>query len=356
MMHEVVFFDDIIEFFSQKRPIRKLPDGVKIVFSFKGSVTIPTFKVVHYKNEAYIWFRGTKLNSINDIIIDLTIGETDFLGGQCHKGYLDGTRNALSIAMPYIMNKERIVTLGHSLGGACASVAAMIMKYELGWKNIHCMTLACPGIVSKDLAEKTKDFITTFVRKNDPIPRIFRAKRGVYAALNLFKKKDIEENKFKMTSADTVPGRIIMLDEDKEGNPITRRPVESDFEIKANNAVSFIAHCQRLYLRDINYIYGVKVDEKQTKKDIKEAEKALKKFKREVTEYSIKKKSSYIAVIIGFIAWHILSLVLGPLGVAIGAVIALGILLIKYISRRMHRVQIYGDEQQDINEPLMVTA
>ena len=359
-MHPVVFFDDIIENFERRHPIRPMPKGVSVVFSFKGSATIPTFKVCHYKNEAFIWFRGTRVYSWNDIIIDVSAGETEFLGGLCHKGYLEGSRMALNLAMPYITNKDRIVTMGHSLGGACAAVSAMILKMEKGWSNVHAFTLACPGILDLDLANKTRTFITTFVRKNDPIPRIFRAKRGVYATYNAIAIAD-EQPEFKWVSADYVPGRIIMLDENEKGETIARRPCEEDYKIKATNAVSFIAHCQRLYLRDINRIYGIESNEKPIHSTEKTETKYLKEIDddedSELEEYEIRKPKKKLYATLFTAGTIALIAALGPPGFVIGGSISCASFLFYKYQRRKYRIYPEEDtkknpleERQDTDE------
>ena len=330
-----------------------MPEGVSVVFSFKGSVTIPTFKVCHYKNEAFIWFRGTRVYSWNDIIIDISAGETEFLGGLCHKGYLEGSRLALNLAMPYIMNKDRIVTMGHSLGGACAAVTAMILKMEKGWENVHAFTLACPGILDLELATKTRSFITTFVRKNDPIPRIFRAKRGVYATYNAIAVAD-EQPEYKWVSADCVPGRIIMLDENEKGETIARKPVKEDFEIKANNAVSFIAHCQRLYLRDINRIYGIESNEKPIHSNPKTETKYLKEIDdedSEVEEYEIRKPKKKLYATLFTAGTFALIAAFGLPGLLIGGTVSGASFLFYKYQRRKYRVYPEEDEKtQNTNE------
>lgn len=347
-LHEVVFFDDIIENFDRKNPIRPMPEGVKVVFAFKGSVNIPTFKICHYKNDAFIWFRGTRVYSMNDIIIDFSINEVEFLGGLVHKGYLEGARRALAIAMPYITGKDRIVTIGHSLGGACAALTAMILKFEMGWKNVKSMTLACPGIVTQDVADKTKSFITTFVRKNDPIPRIFNTKRGVYSAVNLFVSDEKENGKF--ISADRVPGRILIIDTENE-ETIIRKPTEEDFLIKPNNVVSFVAHCQRLYLRDINRIYGVTPnkatdhDDEITQEDASSDDCYSEDSDEMVEEYQIRKSKKGIIAVATGITYSVLVALFGLPGAIAGGAIAGGIYIFYRTGR--NKMMIHGDEECD---------
>ena len=349
-LHEIVFFDDIIENFDRKKPIRPMPEGVKVVFAFKGSANIPTFKICHYKNEAFIWFRGTRVYSMNDIIIDFSITETEFLGGLVHKGYLDGARQALTLAMPYITGKDRIVTVGHSLGGACAALAAMILKFEMKWENVKSMTLACPGIVTQDIADKTKDFITTFVRRNDPIPRIFNTKRGVYSAANLFVSEENTDGKF--ISADRVPGRILIIDTEN-GETVIRKPVEDDFLIKPNNAVNFVAHCQRLYLRDINRIYGVTPNNATDHDDEIEQEDASDDGSGEdengaVEEFQIRKSKKGVLATAAGITSSVLVAIFGLPGAIAGGAIAGGVYA--FYRRKRSKNIIYAEENANGEE------
>ena len=351
-MHEVVFFSDIIEVLTNKHSLRPMPKGCKVVFSFEGCFGIPTFKVCHYNDEAYVWFRGTQLSSKNDVAIDIDGSEVDFLNGKCHSGYLNASRKALSLMTSLLTDKKRVVTLGHSLWGACASITAMILKYEYKWDNVKAFTLATPGIISEGLAAQTADFITTFVRAKDPIPRIFNMKRGPYSIINslmkhhMAAKEDLTDSdeteetsisSFYLVSADRVPGRVIVLDSDS-GEAIARKKKEGDFELDVSMIANISAHFQRLY------------DHRLLKKLPKDIESYKGKFtyklEKDVECYQImeKKKASHVGIVI-FVTC-VMWAVTGPIGAAVGTGLASCVSAAHYYGTRNH-VQIANDSEYD---------
>ncbi|EAY20757.1 Lipase family protein [Trichomonas vaginalis G3] len=261
-MSEVVFFSNIIEYMASHGRNGLLPRKLKCIFNFKGTNGIPTFNVMKYKNERYIWVKGTNFASHNDLSIDLHTVETPFLNGYAHSGFLNAARMVLSLVTGLIENHERVVCLGHSLGGAVATMIAMILKYENKWDNVQAFTFGTPGILSADLQEKSKLICTTFVRSKDPIPRIFKIKKGIY---NFFKFnvgkycRELFMNKYETLEesnesriGDIVPGRVIII-EKKDDEPICRRPVPADFELRKK--LRMMSHSHKKYHRDLLHIY-----------------------------------------------------------------------------------------------------
>lgn len=319
-MHEVVFFSDIIEACNHDVfPKRNFPEDVKLITYFKGSDRIPTFKVLNYKKDVIIWFRGTQV-SANDVVMDVAFVEEEFLGGQCHGGYLHASRDALVLLEPYLQSADHIYTCGHSLGGACAAVVASILRLERNRPNVHCFTLACPGIFSPDVAEKTRDFVTTFCRRHDPIPRIFNVKRPVY---EMYKKFSRDE----LIPADNVPGRQIILDKDKNGKVQARKPVDSDFELDKNFIRYLPEHSQRAYLKDILEIYG---DKKVKKVNIIR--------QRPLHTYAIKKN---FGAAVGFTAAAVVwttAAIVGPIAFGTAGVFAGAAVIWYKIARRKAKI------------------
>ena len=273
-MHKVIFYSDIIEVCKNyNNPIRNLPKDVILETTFKSGKLSPTFNILHYHDELIVYFDGTRL-SINDIAIDLWFTQAPFLNGYCHKGFLNASTIALQILEPFISKASQVTLIGHSLGGACASIIASILTLERGMKNVKAFTLACPGIFSREIAERTKGFITTFVRPMDPIPHIFRLKRGLYGIHNAFS----EEKKY---SADTVPGRVIMLSRGgSENESESEKGVEAnivraeDLEMSFTKLFTFIEHSQRYYLRELMEIYGSFSDSERSVVDGERPERA----------------------------------------------------------------------------------
>ena len=264
MTSELVFFSDIIESLdSMRKAQRVLPDGVNIVkdtrtesnqSNKKGK---PEYAVAYYKDDAIVWFRGTKLYSFSDIKIDLTFAEDNFLTGHCHGGFLASTRRALEEIKPYLIGKEKITFIGHSLGGACAAIAAMILHYEEHITNVRALTLACPGIVTPDVAKLGVPIITAIARKQDPIPCIFDLKKGVYKTINLCKNDNL-------IPACTVPGRLLVLEKNTlRKTVVLRKYQEGDLVLHSIHWSKFVAHSRKAYMREIETVCGYNPDKRK---------------------------------------------------------------------------------------------
>ena len=250
MAEEILFYLDIIENFDSKKPKRRMPKDVHIVYTTEDKMIRtkytkdrPICIVAYYKMEAIVWFRGTRISSFNDLRLDFTLKEKDFLIGKCHNGFLQGTRRVIDDILPYLVGKERITFIGHSLGGACAALAALIFHFEKEWNNVRALTLACPGIVSENIAKMAEPIITAFVRKLDPIPIIFNYRK----AQKLFGKEN---------TVFCVPGRIFFLDRKTNGKVFIRKPEKTDMSLTPFRLLNFIAHSRRFYMKDIEAVYG----------------------------------------------------------------------------------------------------
>ena len=252
-MEDILFYLDLIENFDSKKPERPMPEDVYVVYSTdekqqktKYTKDKPKCIVAYFKNDAIVWFRGTRVTSVNDLRLDFTMNETKFLNGMCHNGFLQGTRRVIDDILPYLYGKERITFIGHSLGGACAALAALIFHYEKDYKNVRALTLACPGIVSENIAKLAEPIVTAFVRKLDPIPIIFNYRKG---KKYLFKKEN---------AVYCVPGRIFFLDKNINDEVFIRKPEKGDMALTPFRTVNFVAHSRRMYMEDIEYVYGYK--------------------------------------------------------------------------------------------------
>ena len=248
MESEILFYLDLIENFDSKKPQREMPEDVFVVYSseknqqkHRETIDKPTCIVAYHGTDAVVWFRGTRVYAMKDLRLDLRLSDVNFLEGKCHSGFLEGTRRRLDDIMPYLIGKERITFIGHSLGGACAALAALILQFEKNITNVRALTLACPGIVSKSIAKRCSSFITSFVRKFDPIPIIFNYKKA-------------NKKWFKTDSAFCVPGRVFFLVRGKHKNVTIRSPETMD--MKLTPMISFFAHCRRAYMKDIESVYG----------------------------------------------------------------------------------------------------
>ncbi|CAL1616674.1 unnamed protein product [Knipowitschia caucasica] len=145
---------------------------------------IPFFVALDHKREAVlVAVRGTL--SLKDVLTDLSAEcenlPLEGVSGACyaHKGmcqaagYIykklvnDGILSqAFSIAPEY-----KLVITGHSLGGGTAALLAVMLKNS--YPTLKCYSFSPPGgLVSKALADYTKDFVVSVVVGKDLVPRL----------------------------------------------------------------------------------------------------------------------------------------------------------------------------------------
>ncbi|XP_049419485.1 diacylglycerol lipase-beta [Epinephelus fuscoguttatus] len=145
---------------------------------------IPFYVALDHKREAVlVAVRGTL--SLKDVVTDLSAAcenlPIDGVSGACyaHKGicqaanYIyrklvnDGILNqAFSIAPEY-----KLVITGHSLGAGTASVLAILLRNS--YPTLQCYSFSPPGgLLSKALADYSKDFVISVVLGKDLVPRL----------------------------------------------------------------------------------------------------------------------------------------------------------------------------------------
>ncbi|XP_071763907.1 diacylglycerol lipase-beta [Centroberyx gerrardi] len=145
---------------------------------------IPFFVALDHKREAVlVAVRGTL--SLKDVLTDLSAEcenlPVEGVSGTCyaHKGmsqaagYIykklvnDGILNqAFSIAPEY-----KLVITGHSLGAGTASLLAILLRNS--FPTLQCYSFSPPGgLMSKALADYSKDFVISVVLGKDLVPRL----------------------------------------------------------------------------------------------------------------------------------------------------------------------------------------
>lgn len=133
-----------------------------------------------YKNDHVITIRGTALNAA-DILTDVTCNTKGCdTGSAVHTGFQSTFASfrsnlAAYIRRPEVLNGNGIIhCVGHSLGGALASLVADWVKAEFN-KTVYLYTFGCPRVGKKDFAINSNDRIDKVFRcvhGNDPVPKV----------------------------------------------------------------------------------------------------------------------------------------------------------------------------------------
>lgn len=121
--------------------------------------------------------RGTK--HVSDAIADALLEPVEYRGGYAHGGILENGKSLAALYVPKLKallelsqrDKLRIYLVGHSLGAGAAAIAAMEFE-EFDWMKVEAVGFGCPSLLSPELSESTKDYITTIVSDADIIPRM----------------------------------------------------------------------------------------------------------------------------------------------------------------------------------------
>ncbi|KAJ8899389.1 hypothetical protein K2173_018363 [Erythroxylum novogranatense] len=129
--------------------------------------------------------RGT--HTVYDLITDIVTSsdvEVTFEGYSTHFGTAEAARWFLTHEIGTIgkclerYKGFRVRLVGHSLGGAIASLLAIMLRKksaaELGFNPdiVSAVGYATPPCVSKECAESCSDFVTTVVMQDDIVPRL----------------------------------------------------------------------------------------------------------------------------------------------------------------------------------------
>ncbi|GAV58893.1 Lipase_3 domain-containing protein [Cephalotus follicularis] len=167
-----------------------LREGNILKFIKNSSVMRPGYYVGIDPRKKLVIFgiRGT--HTVYDLITDIVSssdGEVTFESFSTHFGTAEAARWFLTHEIGTIRKclekyeGYRLRLVGHSLGGATASLLAIMLRKkstkELGFSPeiVSAVGYATPPCVCKELAESCSDFVTTVVMQDDIIPRLSAA-------------------------------------------------------------------------------------------------------------------------------------------------------------------------------------
>lgn len=121
--------------------------------------------------------RGTK--TIDDMLTDGLLEADDYRGGKAHAGIAESGKYLVEKHLGTLQHllevsskkKIRLSLVGHSLGAGSAAIAA-IEYNEYDMIEATSIGFGCPALLSLNISESTKDFITTVVADSDVVPRL----------------------------------------------------------------------------------------------------------------------------------------------------------------------------------------
>eukprot|EP01116_Phalansterium_solitarium_P023740 TRINITY_DN8471_c0_g1_i1.p1 TRINITY_DN8471_c0_g1~~TRINITY_DN8471_c0_g1_i1.p1 ORF type:complete len:550 (+),score=46.18 TRINITY_DN8471_c0_g1_i1:118-1767(+) len=130
----------------------------------------------HTSRNVVVAVRGTF--HVRDALADLVGIYEPFKGGYAHKGMLRSARTKLDDLMPKIIAALKdhpgygLVLVGHSLGAGTAALMACIIHDEYNLPSMHCYCFGPACVLSLDLANKCKEFVTSFIINDDLVCRL----------------------------------------------------------------------------------------------------------------------------------------------------------------------------------------
>ncbi len=137
------------------------------------------FVAVDHRTKSVLWsIRGTF--GMSDILTDLVAHSVPFLCPEhvAHKGMVKCVDGLVERVWPIVVKVMAdnpgywLVTTGHSMGAAVASMLAMWVRHTHPEVAVVCWAYACPPCVSLSLSETTRDYIFGLAFGDDVITRL----------------------------------------------------------------------------------------------------------------------------------------------------------------------------------------
>ena len=119
---------------------------------------------------------GTK--TVVDVVTDLVCEAQPYRSGYAHAGIAESGQYIAEKHIDFLQTllkesgkrKINMQMVGHSLGAGTASIAAIEWN-EYDFIDVEMTGFGCPALLSEELADEAKEFITTVVSDNDCVPR-----------------------------------------------------------------------------------------------------------------------------------------------------------------------------------------
>lgn len=121
--------------------------------------------------------RGT--SEVIDMLVNSGASMEPFLEGVAHGGFAHATEQLLEEVAPIIdqafaehgmaQTEVKLMIVGHSLGAAIGIMAGLKLREK--FPNLECWAFSTPACLTLELAQKCRDFVTSFISNYDIVPR-----------------------------------------------------------------------------------------------------------------------------------------------------------------------------------------
>eukprot|EP01028_Stygiella_incarcerata_P009548 TRINITY_DN4577_c0_g1_i1.p1 TRINITY_DN4577_c0_g1~~TRINITY_DN4577_c0_g1_i1.p1 ORF type:complete len:465 (+),score=172.89 TRINITY_DN4577_c0_g1_i1:156-1550(+) len=149
------------------------PENI-LKMDWKSSVTRPAYYIAvdDRINAVVLGIRGTA--SFKDALTDMVATLDPFMNGMAHRGIVRAAKwfetNVKEELKKFTQEKKLpLVIVGHSLGAGTASLLTLLLKDD--FPGIKCYALAPPALISRELIELSREYVTSIITEDDLVPR-----------------------------------------------------------------------------------------------------------------------------------------------------------------------------------------
>lgn len=219
-------------------------------------VPIPTYYVLRKNKTLFIWIRGTRVDFINDIMISAHSAVINYMKGIIHEGYYNGAVAIIQQQYQILKQKwDRIICLGHSLGGVSAQIMATLLRFDHKIDNAFALAFASPPSCSYEISGLTRAFIYSFVFDDDPVPKLGPLFRELRCLAECREEENPEDSEIPNNPDLVILGSILVMHYDNGFVTIKPNDMYND-ELKEPPSLEVLAcHLYDRYYRSIlNYL------------------------------------------------------------------------------------------------------
>jgi hypothetical protein len=259
------------------------PGNEKLITRGGDPAMMPLFFVCRNGTRLFICVdRGT---DPSDFLLAFDFKPENFMGGQAHRGVLRAARGIIAQSRRYVDEcLDSIICTGYALGGAIAGMVAAVLTLEEHRQDVKAICHGPFPFLSENLAQRLENTVTSFVFRDDIIPRMSSAnltfhdqfisrlspnpRETISWIMNTLwgsveRIRSLDQDQLVQLSdratellrivragagpAYFLPGRVYLLDTTQTGQPSVRRYNAEDAKLKDEQLVNCFRDHHRLY-------------------------------------------------------------------------------------------------------------